>query len=383
MEVTLPKQELIMIMHTRPRILVVGSFVMDVIATTEKIPTSAQTVYGKSFHMAPGGKGANQALQCARLGAEVTMMGCVGDDLFGQTLLETPRQAGVDVSHVLVRKGITSGVGHVTLEVTEHTAQNRIVVIPGANRTLTVEEVTWIREEIASYDMVLLQLEVPIEVNRAVAGWAKAAGVPVMLNPAPATDLDSELLSLVTYLTPNEQEASVETGLPLRTEANGLLKEEDLQAIAKALWSKGVENVIITLGGQGSAVVGADSIQYIPCVHMDHVADPTAAGDSFVGALSVGLTVGLSQREALDALTPLMKANLDHLCQVGPQEALTGPVERGDHTTVAKHLACLPAGPGRQLYRAASQILVDLAREKHPDVDYQPVTDILKEGSNP
>lgn len=92
---------------------------------------------------------------------------------------------------------------------------------------------------------------------------------------------------------------------------------------------------------------------------------------------------GFSQREALDALTPLMKANLAHLCQVGPREALTGPVERGDHTTVAKHLACLPAGPPRQLYRAASQILVDLAKEKHPDVDYQPVTDILKEGSNP
>ena len=91
----------------------------------------------------------------------------------------------------------------------------------------------------------------------------------------------------------------METGLPLRTEANGLLREDDLQAIAKALWNKGVENVIITLGGQGSAVVGADSIQHIPCVHMDHVADPTAAGDSFVGALSVGLTVGLPQREAL------------------------------------------------------------------------------------
>lgn len=105
-------------------------------------------------------------------------------------------------------------MGHVTLEVTEHTAQNRIVVIPGANRTLTVEEVSWIRQEIGTYDMVLLQLEIPLEVNRAVARWARDAGVPVMLNPAPATDLDDELLSLVTYLTPNEQEAAMETGLP-------------------------------------------------------------------------------------------------------------------------------------------------------------------------
>ena len=288
----------IRIMQRRPRIFVLGSFVMDLIATTERIPRSAQTVYGRSFHMAPGGKGANQALQCARLGADVTMMGCVGDDLFGEKLLETPRAAGVDVSHVVVRPGVTSGVGHVTLEVTEHTAQNRIIVIPGANRTLTVEEAAWVKDEIGTYDMVLLQLEVPLEVNLAVARWAREAGVPVMLNPAPAAELDDELLSLVTYLTPNEQEASVETGLPLAADENGPSRD-DLQKIAAALWAKGVENVIITLGGAGSAVVGDDSIRYIPCVHMDHVADPTAAGDSFVGALSVGLTVGLSQDQAL------------------------------------------------------------------------------------
>ena len=285
-------------MHRKPRILVVGSFVMDVIATTEKVPRSAQTVYGKSFHMAPGGKGANQALQCARLGAQVTMMGCVGDDLFGEKLIEPLKSAGVDVSHVLVRPGVSSGVGHVTLEVTEHSAQNRIIVIPGANRTLTVDEVAWIQDEIGTYDMVLLQLEVPLEVNRTVARWAKEAGVPVMLNPAPATDLDDELLRYVTYLTPNEQEASMETGLPLASDENGPCRA-DLQKIAAALWDKGVEHVIITLGGSGSAVVQGSSIRYIPCVHMDHVADPTAAGDSFVGALSVGLTADLSQEEAL------------------------------------------------------------------------------------
>ena len=285
-------------MHRKPRILVVGSFVMDVIATTEKVPRSAQTVYGKSFHMAPGGKGANQALQCARLGAQVTMMGCVGDDLFGEKLIEPLKSAGVDVSHVLVRPGVSSGVGHVTLEVTEHSAQNRIIVIPGANRTLTVDEVAWIQDEIGTYDMVLLQLEVPLEVNRTVARWAKEAGVSVMLNPAPATDLDDELLRYVTYLTPNEQEASMETGLPLASDENGPCRA-DLQKIAAALWDKGVEHVIITLGGSGSAVVQGSSIRYIPCVHMDHVADPTAAGDSFVGALSVGLTAGLSQEEAM------------------------------------------------------------------------------------
>ena len=221
-------------LHRKPRILVVGSFVMDVIATTEQIPGAGQTVYGKSFHMAPGGKGANQALQCARLGAEVTMVGCVGDDLFGQQLLEPLREAGMDVSHVVVRKGIHSGVGHVVLEVTEHSAQNRIVVIPGANRTLTVEEVAWIQQAVSGFDMVLLQLEVPIEVNRAAAHWAREAGVPVVLNPAPATELDDELLSLVSYLIPNEQEASQETHLPLHFDENGPW-DTDLRAIAAAL----------------------------------------------------------------------------------------------------------------------------------------------------
>ena len=257
-------------LHRKPRILVVGSFVMDVIATTEQIPGAGQTVYGKSFHMAPGGKGANQALQCARLGAEVTMVGCVGDDLFGQQLLEPLREAGMDVSHVVVRKGIHSGVGHVVLEVTEHSAQNRIVVIPGANRTLTVEEVAWIQQAVSGFDMVLLQLEVPIEVNRAAARWAREAGVPVILNPAPATELDDELLSLVSYLIPNEQEASQETHLPLRFDKSGPW-DEDLRNIADTLQGKGVE----------------------------HVADPTAAGDSFVGALSTALAVGLPEDAAL------------------------------------------------------------------------------------
>ena len=280
------------------RFLVLGSANIDMVFSVDRIVNLGETISSRTLFRNAGGKGANQALQCARLGADVTMMGCVGDDLFGKVLLETPRTGGVDVSHVLVRQGVSSGVGHVTLEVTEHTAQNRIVVIPGANRTLTVEEVDWIREEVAGYDMVLLQLEIPLEVNRAVARWAMEAGVPVMLNPAPATDLDDELLRYVTYLTPNEQEAATETGLPLRME-NGILCRDDLTSIAQALRQRGVENVIITLGGNGSAVAEPDGVRYIPCVRMDHVADPTAAGDSFVGALSVGLTAGLSREQAL------------------------------------------------------------------------------------
>lgn len=284
--------------HQKPRILVVGSFVMDVIATTEQIPGPGQTVYGKSFHTAPGGKGANQALQCARLGAEVTMVGCVGDDLFGRQLLEPLQNAGVDTSHVIVRSDCHSGVGHVTLAVSGHTAQNRIIVIPGANLTLKASEVSWLREQIAEYDLVLLQLEIPLEVNLAVARFAGEAGVPVILNPAPAAELNDTLLSLVSWLIPNEQEASQETHLPLRIEETGPL-DADLRAIAAALRAKGVAHTVITLGGFGSAVAEPSGPRYIPCVRMEHVADPTAAGDSFVGALSVGLSIGLSADDAL------------------------------------------------------------------------------------
>lgn len=286
-------------MRRKPRILVVGSFVMDVIATTQRLPQAGQAVYGESFHMAAGGKGANQAVQCARLGADVTMMGCVGDDLFGSKLLEAPALDGVDVSHARIRPGISSGVGHITIEIIGNTAQNRIVVIPGANQAMELEDIAWIQDEIGSYDMVLLQLEVPLEINRTIAHWAKDAQVPVMLNPAPATELDDALVSLVTYIAPNEQEAAVESGVPLRVDENGP-NMEDLTMIFAALSERGADNIIVTLGSNGCALGQNGSICRMDCVRMDQVVDPTGAGDSFVGAFCVGLTVGLTRQQAID-----------------------------------------------------------------------------------
>ena len=285
-------------MIKKPRILVVGSFVMDLIASTERAPLSGQTVVGKSFCTAPGGKGANQAVQCARLGADVTMVGCVGGDVFGKEMLDTAQSAGVNIDAVKVDRTVSSGIGHILLEVTEHGAQNRITAIPGANQSLKPEDVAWVKGRIREFDLVMLQMEIPLEINLLIARWAKDAGIPVMLNPAPAGPLSDELLSCVTYLTPNEQEAAAETGLPMRIDTNGIQKD-DLKAVAAALWAKGVQNVIITLGSNGSAVVGPDRIHYIPIVKMPYVADPTAAGDSFVAAFCVGLCVGLDQEQAL------------------------------------------------------------------------------------
>lgn len=284
-------------MLKKPKILVVGSFMMDLIASTSRAPQSGETVIGKKFQTAPGGKGANQAVQCARLGAQVTMVGQVGDDAFGKIMTDTASAAGVDVSHVSVDKNESSGVGHILLEVTEHGAQNRITVCPGANFTLTVEDVAWLKDEIKNFDLVMMQFELPMEVVESVAQWAHDAGVIVMINPAPAAPMSDKLLSCATYLSPNEHEAAILANHSIRVD-NGI-NFDDVDVVSKAFQARGVGNLIITMGENGSIVAGRDGIHHTHCVKMPHVADPTAAGDSFVAAFCTGLTAGLPQGEAL------------------------------------------------------------------------------------
>lgn len=286
-------------MLKKPKILVVGSFMMDLIANTSRAPQSGETVVGIKFQTAPGGKGANQAVQCARLGAQVTMVGQVGDDAFGRIMTSTAAAAGVDISHVSVDRHESSGVGHITLEVTEHGARNRIIVCPGANFTLTVENVVWLKDEIGRYDMVMMQFEIPMEVVETVARWAHGAGVPVMINPAPApaAPMSDELLACAAYLSPNEHEAAILAGHALNVD-NGI-NFDDVEIVSRAFQARGVDNLIITMGENGSIAADRDGIHHTHCVKMPHVADPTAAGDSFVAAFCTGLTAGLPQREAL------------------------------------------------------------------------------------
>lgn len=285
-------------MLKKPKILVVGSFMMDLIAAAPRVPNLGETVIGTKFQTAPGGKGANQAVQCARLGAEVSMVGCVGDDMFGKEMLDTARNSGVDVSRVKISRENSSGVGNIQLEEKENSVQNRILVVPGANYDLTTEDLKWLEEGVKEYDLVMLQLELTMEVTEYVAACAHKAGVPVMLNPAPAAELSERLLECVTYLSPNEFEASLLTGLPLHADEDGV-SEEDLRAIVSALQAKGVEKVMVTLGSNGSVVAAGDSLQFTSCVRMTDVKDPTAAGDSFVAAFCTGVTAGLPEKEAL------------------------------------------------------------------------------------
>ena len=286
-------------MIRKPRILVVGIFVMDLIASTKQAPNRGETVIGLNFRTAPGGKGANQAVQCARLGADVTMVGRVGNDAYGRETVAAAAASGVDVSRVVVDAENPTGVSAITLEITETGAHNRIVVCPGANGAMTVEEISWIRDEVKNYDLVMLQFELPMFINEAVARWAHEAGVPVMVNPAPAAPVSPELFRCATFFSPNEHEAAAMAGHPIRVDDAGA-NEDDLRAVADIFREKGVENLIVTLGGNGSVAVNKDGVARVQSVKMPVVADTTAAGDTFTGYFLSALASGMTPEASLD-----------------------------------------------------------------------------------
>ena len=284
----------------KPKILVLGSFVMDLIVSTEKFPNSGETVLGKNFQTATGGKGANQAVQMAKLGADVTMVGRVGDDAFGRELISSVKEAGINTFYIKTDKENPSSIGNVLLEVAEgQKTKNRIIVVPGANMAIKPEDVAFLKDTIGEYDMVVLQLEIPMGVNEIVAKYAHDKGVPVLLNPAPAAPLSDELLSCLTYIAPNEHEAAQLTGVTIHKE-NNEANMDDLKAANDVLQAKGVENVIITLGSSGAIIGDKNGINFSPCVDIVEVKDPTAAGDSFVGAFTTAVCVGLNHKQALD-----------------------------------------------------------------------------------
>lgn len=275
------------------KILVVGSFVMDLIVTMQRFPDRGETVLGQRYTTASGGKGANQAVQAARLGADVTMVGKVGQDAFGAAMLQSVGDAGVDVTRVLRSATESSAVGNVQIEMQNGQSNNRIVVVPGANMALTPEDVAFLKDEIAAYDMVILQLEIPMETNCLVAQYAHDKGVPVMLNSAPYAPMPAELLENITYISPNEHEAALLTGRTLDTDA-------DVRWALKAIQSKGVRNALITLGRRGVAYLGEQGeLLVVPAAENLAVQDPTAAGDSFVGAFCVAICAGMAIGQAL------------------------------------------------------------------------------------
>lgn len=286
-------------MSKKPKILVVGSLVMDLTIRTERFPGSGETVLGRDFRTAPGGKGANQAVQAARLGADVTMVGKVGDDDFGRKLIESGKAAGIRTRYIAVDPARSSAVGAVLLEIGKgKAAKNRIIVVPGANMSITPEDVAFLKDGIGSYDMVVLQHEIPLEIDELVVEYAAAKGVPVMLNPAPSAPISDKTLSRLTYISPNEHEAADLTGIPIRKEGKSV-NQDDVKAAVDSLLAQGVANVVITMGNAGAVVANRNEWIYQPCIDVVEVRDPTAAGDSFVGAFTTGVCSGLDHSQAL------------------------------------------------------------------------------------
>lgn len=285
--------------NQKPKVLVVGSLGIDYTFSTNNFPREGQTIIGQSFKVAPGGKGANQAVQIARLNVDTTMVGKLGKDANADILLKTIEEAGIHHDQIMFDDKEPTQVADIILEVEEgKDTKNRIIIIQGANMAIKPEDIKFLKEEIKKYDMVVLQLEIPMEINEIVAKYAYEANVPVMLNSAPSAPLKDELLSCLTYISPNEHEAKDISGVEITYDG----QEVNMDSVKKAclaIKNKGVKNVLITLGGSGAALMNDEGFFYSPCCKGLNVVDPTAAGDSFVGGFCTGICVGMNINDAL------------------------------------------------------------------------------------
>jgi ribokinase len=270
------------------RIAVVGSLNMDLVVRAPHMPIPGETVIGSDFRTIPGGKGANQAVAAARLGAKVAMIGRVGDDDFGRSQLRNLGQLGVDTTHVMVDLETATGIALITLDAR---GQNSIVLAPGANMRLTKEDINAARGAIVQSDVLVLQLESPLEVVTYAIDIAHAEGVKVVLNPAPARPLPKETLARLDYLIPNESETALLTGIEVAD-------LDSTKEAAKRLRDEGVDTVILTLGDRGAFLTSAEESVHIPGYEVE-VVDTTAAGDAFVGGLAMALARGQNPAEAV------------------------------------------------------------------------------------
>lgn len=266
--------------------VVIGSANTDMVVKSERIPVPGETILGGRFIMNPGGKGANQAVAAVRMGGEVTFIAKVGNDLFGRESIQSWKKEGIDVSHVVTDPDNPSGVALIMVDAK---GENCISVASGANAALGPDDVK--PSVIETADIVLMQLETPVETVLHAAQCAKAKGIPVILNPAPAAALPDELFSCLYLITPNETEAEILTGIKVTDEVSA-------QKAAEVLRQKGVKNVIITMGKQGAFVFSGDFRGIIPACRVEAV-DTTAAGDVFNGALAVCLSENMNLKEAV------------------------------------------------------------------------------------
>ena len=269
-------------------VVVVGSLNMDLVMRTPRVPVGGETLHGHEFSTLPGGKGANQAVACARLGAKVAMIGQVGNDGFGTTLRDGLAADGIDVNGVLQTSAVGTGVAMILVE---DIGQNRIVLAAGANGALTPDDIDAQTALIGGAAMVVLQLEVPMPVVERAIAIAHSAGVPVLLNPGPAKPLAEPLWSQIDLLIPNESEAELLSGIAVTDAASAY-------TAARVFRQRGVKCVLITLGANGVAVIDDAGERHLPA-HVVKAVDTTAAGDTFIGGLTAGLVEGMAMDEAV------------------------------------------------------------------------------------
>ncbi|ROM91156.1 ribokinase [Pseudomonas brassicacearum] len=270
------------------KVVVVGSLNMDLVTRAQRLPHAGETLHGESFATVSGGKGANQAVASARLGAQVSMIGCVGDDAYGEELRAALLAEQIDCQ-ALTSVGGSSGVA---LIVVDDNSQNAIVIVAGANGQLTPGMVAGFDAVLAAADVIICQLEVPMHTVGYVLKRGRELGKTVILNPAPATSpLPADWYSSIDYLIPNESEASALSGLPVDS-------LESAELAASRLIAAGAGKVIITLGPQGSLFADGQSVTHFPAPKVKAV-DTTAAGDTFVGGFAAALASGKSEVEAI------------------------------------------------------------------------------------
>ena len=270
------------------RIAVIGSSNTDMVIKTSKLPAPGETILGGDFFMNPGGKGANQAVAAARLSGNVSLIAKTGDDVFGKQARELFEIDHINIDNLVTDPSHPTGIALITVDAQ---GENCIVVAPGSNSYLNQKDIDHSRQEILRSEIILMQLEIPIDTVLYTADLAYHAGIKVILNPAPAAKIPDELISRLYMITPNETEAELLSGIPVTD-------FESAELAAQNLYRRGVKVVIITLGSKGALLFTGDQVLLVPSPKVEAI-DTTAAGDVFNGALAVAIAEGMALEEAV------------------------------------------------------------------------------------